>query len=117
MHDEAVVEAKRLLALSPDATDALGSLGYTHARSGERSQAHRELAELGALSKHKYVPSIDFATVYLGLGDKEQAFRWLEKACEERSGYLPWLTVHTKWAPLRADPQYSDLLRCKGLPE
>jgi TolB-like protein/DNA-binding winged helix-turn-helix (wHTH) protein/Flp pilus assembly protein TadD len=117
MHDEAVVEAKRLLALSPDATDALGSLGYTHARSGERSQAHRELAELGALSKHKYVPSIDFATVYLGLGDKEQAFRWLEKACEERSGYLPWLTVHTKWAPLRADPQYSDLLRCMGLPE
>jgi TolB-like protein/DNA-binding winged helix-turn-helix (wHTH) protein/Tfp pilus assembly protein PilF len=117
MHDEAVAEAKRLLALSPDTTDALGSLAYIHARTGERSQALRELASLGAFSKHKYVPSIDFATAYLGLGDKEQAFRWLEKACEERSGYLPWVTVSAKWAPLRSDPQYSDLLRCMGLPE
>ena len=117
MHAEAVVEAKRLLALSPDTTDALGSLAYIHARTGKRSQALRELAELEGLSKHKYVPSIDFATVYFGLGDKAQAFRSLEQACEERSGYLPWITVNARWAPLRSDPQYSDLLRCIGQPE
>lgn len=117
MHTEALAEAEKLSALSPGSPAALLTLASAHARSGERSQALRELDELRALSKRRYVPSYYFAIVYLRLGDKDQAFTWLEKAYEERSGFLPWLRVSTPWDPLRSDLRFSRLVRRLGLPD
>ncbi len=116
MYREALAEAEKLSALSPGSPAALFSLAYVHVRSGERSQGLRELNELRALSKQRYVPSDYFAIVYLWLGDKDQAFTWLEKAYEERTGFLPWLKVSPTWDPLRSDPRFQDLLRRIGLP-
>ena len=73
------------------------------------------LAELKAASKQKYVYSVGFARIYAGLGDKDQAFAWLEKAYEERSTGLYWLKVDPIWDPLRSDPRFNDLLRRIGL--
>jgi hypothetical protein len=69
------------------------------------------LAELRAQSTSRYVDPYLFAILYIGLGDKDQAIVYLDKACEDRSGYLPWLKVEPKWDGLRADPRFADLLR------
>jgi tetratricopeptide (TPR) repeat protein len=91
---------------------------YVHARLGERSQALRILDELKGASKQEYVSAYSFAVIYLGLGEKDQAFAWLEKAYEERSFLLPnYLKVDPIWDPLRSDPRFADLVRRIGLPQ
>jgi hypothetical protein len=91
-------------------------VAYVHARLGERSQALRILDELKASSKQKaaagYSFSFDFAVIYLGLGEKDQAFAWLEKAYEDRELIsLTTLKLDSMWDPLRSDPRFADLLR------
>ena len=78
----------------------------------------KRLQKMREASKRERVPPLDFAFTYVELGDKEQAFEWLEKAYEERSGPLVHLgdgTVCTCDA-LRSDPRFADLLRRIGLP-
>jgi hypothetical protein len=53
--------------------------------------------------------------VYIGLGDKEQAFVWLEKAFQERSNYVAFLKVFPLLDPIRSDPRFNDLVRRIGL--
>jgi hypothetical protein len=57
------------------------------------------------------------ATVYAGLGDRDKAFEWLEKAYQERSPRLTWLKVEPMLDSIRSDPRYADLLRRMGLPQ
>jgi predicted nucleic acid-binding protein len=94
---------------------SLALLGYAHARLGERSQALRILDQLEAASKERYTPAISFAAVYAGLGEKDQAFAWLEKAYGERTSRLGYLKVEPLWDPLRSDPRFAELLRHIGL--
>ena len=56
-----------------------------------------------------------FANVYVGLGDKERAFFWLEKAYEERSYYIAYMNVFPILDPLRSDPRFDNLLQRVGL--
>jgi len=116
MYREALSELETDKALTHGHPLALAYLGNVLARSGERSRALQVLAELKAASKQKYVNSASFARVYAGLGDKEQAFAWLEKAYEERSTGLYLLNVDPTWDGLRSDPRFNDLLRRIGLP-
>jgi hypothetical protein len=73
------------------------------------------LDQLRAASKQRYVPALSFVIVYVGLGEKEQAFTWLEKAYEERTNSLAYLKVAATWDPLRSDPRFTDLLQRIGL--
>jgi hypothetical protein len=57
------------------------------------------------------------AIVYVGLGDRERAVAWLDKAYQDRSAFLIWLKVEPLFDPLRSDPGFQDLLRRVGLPE
>jgi len=84
---------------------------------GERSEALRVAEELRAASKQRFVPAVCFAVVYVGLGEKDQAFTWLEKAYEERSSSLAYLKVDSIWDSLHSDPRFADLLRRMGLPQ
>ena len=74
------------------------------------------LEQLRAASKQRYVHALSFAIVYVGLGEKEQAFLWLEKAYVERTNSLAYLKVDATWDPLRSDPRFADLVRRIGLP-
>jgi hypothetical protein len=56
------------------------------------------------------------ARVYAGLGDKEKAFVWLEKAYAERASQLSWVKVDPTFDPLRSDPRFQDLLRRMNFP-
>jgi len=116
MYREALAEYEEYSALSGGSPRSTAFVGYAHARLGQRSQAFSVLEQLRAASKQKYVPALSFAIVYVGLGEKEQAFLWLEKAYDERTNSLAYLKVQATWDPLRSDPRFADLVRRIGLP-
>ena len=74
------------------------------------------LADLRMLAARRYVPAYAFATVYAGLGDKDQAFQYLDLALAERSGYLDYINVEPTLDGLRDDPRFAALLQQINLP-
>ncbi len=114
-YPEAIVEIHKAVELSGRDRRPLRDLGYGYAVSGKRAEALTVLKEIeGNYEKHKAIGQ-DFAAVYAGLGEKDQAFAWLEKDFQARSGLLAW----SRWTPpfdsLRSDPRFADLLRRMGL--
>jgi TolB-like protein len=93
----------------------LAGLGHVYAVSGKKSEALAVLDELKKLSAQEYVPGPSIALIYAGLGEKDQAFTWLEKGYEERSFQMQWLKVEPRWDNLRSDPRFTDLVRRVGL--
>ncbi len=89
---------------------------YVYARVGKAKEARSELAELERQAKTAPAWAHQVAAVYVALGEKDQAFSWLEKAYQGRSSFLRWLKVDTRFEPLRSDPRFQDLLRRVGLP-
>ena len=75
------------------------------------------LDELKQLSTIEYVPAPSLAIAYAGLGERDQAFAWLEKGYEERAFQMQWLNVEPRWDSLRSDPRFKDLVRHIGLPQ
>jgi adenylate cyclase len=63
-----------------------------------------------------YVPAIDFARAYLRLGQREQAFHWLERASKERNVYALLMNSDPLYDSLRSDPRFDSLLRQVGYP-
>jgi TolB-like protein/DNA-binding winged helix-turn-helix (wHTH) protein len=90
---------------------------YLYARMGQRAQARAALAKSLQLSKGKQVSSGAIALTYAALGDKDESFQWLEKACTERSSFMTSLKYWTVFDPLRGDPRFTDLLRRVSLPQ
>lgn len=73
------------------------------------------MQELEAKDARRESPGQYLAEVYAGLGEKDQAFMWLEKDDERRSGRLPNSCFRFTFDDLRSDPRYADLLRRMGL--
>jgi serine/threonine-protein kinase len=112
---EAATEFQRYFTLSGGNTLALASLANVRARAGERREAVRLGAQLRSLAAQKYVPAYQFAIIYAGLNNADEALRWLEKAYQERSDFLVCLKVEPLFDDLRADPRFRDLERRVGL--
>ena len=113
-YDKIAEEDKSVAAENQLVADGLG---WVYAVSGRRADALKIAKELGDLPSHTYVDFYQFATIYAGLGDKDEAFRLLEKGYEERSAGMPYLAVDPFWYGMRSDPRYVDLLRRMGLPQ
>jgi eukaryotic-like serine/threonine-protein kinase len=113
--NEAIAASERAAALSGRAPGALGFLGLAYGLAGRKDEANKVLKELLDLQRRRYVSPPALANVYIGLGDKDQVFFWLEKAYQERSNYMAWLKVFPLHDPLRSDPRFDDLLRRIGL--
>jgi tetratricopeptide (TPR) repeat protein len=89
---------------------------YTYALAGKKGEARKTLDELKALSQRRYVSPYQIAIAYLGLGDKEQAFQWLDKAYEVRSNdFGSGLKVDPRLDGLHSDPRFTALLKKMGL--
>ena len=97
--------------------DALGALGLAYGLAGDRGQAQAILRVLQQRSAKSYVPPYDFAQLYIGLGDKDKAFQWLEKARQDRGFAVAWLNVATDVDSLRSDPRFEELLKPIGFPK
>jgi serine/threonine protein kinase/Flp pilus assembly protein TadD len=115
---EAIAEFQRALELEKDNPEIWSGLGHAYALSGNRTEAQKVLDHLKGLSASSYVAPFDFAVIYAGLGEKDQAMAWLNRAYAERSYYMPvYLTTDARLDSLRSDPRFADLLRRVGLPE
>ncbi len=115
---EAIAEFQRALELEKENPEIWSGLGHAYALSGNRIEAQRVLDYLKELSVHSYVAPYDFAVIYAGLGEKDQAVAWLNRAYAERSYYMPvYLTTDARLDGLRSDPRFADLLRRVGLPQ
>jgi tetratricopeptide (TPR) repeat protein len=107
MWPQAIAEMQRILVNAGPPAQAL--LGYMLARGGRTDEARRILAALLDRSRRINGGAFDVATVYAGLGDKDQAFRWLEKSVGDRSIRLENLpsVIET----LRGDPRFETFRR------
>jgi serine/threonine-protein kinase len=113
---EAVSEFQTAATLSPGITWYKAGLGHAYARTGRIGEARKLLSELKELSKRSYVSWFDFAAIYAGLGEKDQAFACVEKAYEQRDPVLlRWGNVSSLLKPLRGDPRFAALVRKMGL--
>ncbi|HWN99908.1 MAG TPA: winged helix-turn-helix domain-containing protein [Blastocatellia bacterium] len=92
----------------------LSLLGHAYAVSGKKAEAQRILAELDQ-QKQRYVSPYTIATIYAGLGEKDQAFKWLEKAYEDRDIWLMNLDVDPVLKNLKLDRRFASLLERIGL--
>jgi len=113
---EALAAFQRARQLS-DFPQARATLGSSFALTGNRSEALKLLSEMKELSKKRYVPPFDMATLYLGLGDKEQALTWLEKAYDERSWWMAWINVDPALDTLRSEPRFQAIVRKMNFPQ
>ena len=111
----AVAECKKARETEPSIPWPLAELGHAYALAGRRGDAENVLRELERWSKRSYVPAYNFAEVYIGLGNKEQALAMLEKAYADRSMALTFVTADQEFDSLHSDPRFRDLVRHIGL--
>jgi serine/threonine-protein kinase len=112
MYAEAVAEYEhaRRITGAP-----VAGLAVTYARMGRAEDARKILRELIALAGQRYVTPESIATVYASLGEMDQAFAWLDKGQEARSGFLASSCPSPALDPLRSDPRFTAVLRKMGL--
>lgn len=115
MYPQAQQYYQSILAFAPHEPALLALLGHLYAVTGQQASARGIISQLQQMSGDKYVPSLYVALIYIGLGDKDQAFTWLDKAVEERCEYLIYLPTEPMADPLRDDPRFSALLEHLGL--
>ena len=117
MFAEAIEEFQKAVALSQRNPTYLASLGHGYAMAGQGAEARKLLQELRELSKQRYVLPYCFAVIHAGLGEKDEAFAYLEKGYQERDSWLNQLKVEPRLDGLRSDPRFADLVRRVGLPQ
>jgi TolB-like protein/Tfp pilus assembly protein PilF len=106
----AIEEYQKARALNDD-PQVLAALGHAYASSGKKTEALKVLNQLKELSKQRYVSAYSFAIFYLGLGDKEEALRWLEKSYQDRAGTdISSIKIDPFLDALRGDPRFEALV-------
>ena len=90
-------------------------LGAVYAWAGQRDRARVILRSLDARAKREDVHPMDFSLLYAALGQRDEAFRWLRRAYEERSFLLIWINVVSWYDGVRDDPRFAELVRDIGL--
>ena len=116
MFEDAIKEARKAMSLTGEGdTLTLSQLGIICALSGKRKRAEEVLARLDELSETKYVSPFLLALIHTGLGDYDEAFGCLERACEEKDPWMETLKVHPALDQLRGDHRYKKILALTGL--
>jgi hypothetical protein len=88
---------------------------YALAVTHHRDESQRVLRDLLESSTHRYLPPVPVALAYVGLGDRDAAFRWLEQGYRERSPQLHTIKTAAGFEPLRGDQRWKALLQRIGL--
>jgi serine/threonine protein kinase/Flp pilus assembly protein TadD len=115
-YEDAIREFQRAITLSGGGTDYIAALGRAYALAGKKQEAVETLDNLAKISNRLYVSPYYTALIYTALGDKDRAFEWLGKACEERSSFMFFLKVEPSFDSLRSDRRFQGLERCMKLP-
>jgi tetratricopeptide (TPR) repeat protein len=95
----------------------ISDLGCAYAAGGHAGKAKAILQKLEQKTQTSYVSPFLIAAIHCGLGEKERAFGWLEKAYNEHDTHIAYLLVDWRMDPLRSDPRFQDLVRRARLPQ
>ena len=112
---EAIVEFEKATELTGRSGEDLGMLGFAYGSTGRRDEALAIIKEMNAKYLRKEAAETDMASVYAGIGNKDEAFKWLEKAFQAHSSLLPGIGSDLQWESLRTDPRYANLMQRMGL--
>jgi serine/threonine-protein kinase len=108
--DQSLAETASAESAIPEWTVLVAQRGYTLGVMGRADAARAVRSEMEQLSAKRFVTAYGMALVHAGLGDKEQALLWLERAFAERSHWLVWLRLDPRWRLLRSDPRFAAML-------
>jgi serine/threonine protein kinase/tetratricopeptide (TPR) repeat protein len=111
---DAIAEMEKAWALDKE-PESLAQLGHMYAMAGSRKDAMNVIALLKELARKRYVSVYEFAVLYAGLGQRDEAFRWLEKVGEDRSEFFALVNVDPRLDVLHSDPRFGVLKRAVGL--
>jgi DNA-binding winged helix-turn-helix (wHTH) protein/TolB-like protein/tetratricopeptide (TPR) repeat protein len=111
MLDEAISEFDRAVHLAAEEPCSKGSLGHANALAGRAEAAQQLLQGLETPTEKRYVPSYAIALIYAGLGDKDKAISWLQRAYEDRSTGMAFLRTDPELSSLHSDPRFQELSR------
>jgi tetratricopeptide (TPR) repeat protein len=117
MYEQAIAEFQKAVDLSGGQVRCVAGLGRAYAVAGKRDQARNVLEQLKKRSRQSYVSHYELALICTGLGEKDQAFAWLEQAYEEHDRRLAELRVGPQVDSLRSDPRFQDLVRRMNFPQ
>lgn len=111
---EALTEAEKSVELSKRLSGPLATLGGIYARTGKRNEAEAIVKELKEKFAQRQANGYDIARLYIGLGDRDQAFEWLEKDFQSRNATMPNFLSTPPLSYLHDDPRFKDLTRRVG---
>jgi tetratricopeptide (TPR) repeat protein len=114
-YDDALVSYQRAIKLSGSSPAMLAAPGHAYAMLGRRGEARQVLSQLHALSAQQFFSPYHIAVIHAALGETDQAFDWLSRACDVHSEALIWLAVDPMLDSLRSDPRFAQLMTRIGL--
>ena len=115
MRRDAIRAFKKAVTYSGQGSRYIASLAHAYGVAGRRKEALSLLEELSNLARKRYISPFAFALICTGLGNKDQAFAWLDRAYQERADALPFVKVNPRLAPLRSDSRFQTLIRRMSL--
>ena len=115
MYDEAMAEYRATDAALPNWVVTLAGIGNVEGVANRKNEAREMLTRLDGLAKERYVTPYGVALIYAGLGEKDQALNWLQKALEDRSHWLVWMRLDPRWDPIRKDARFEEISRRVGI--
>jgi tetratricopeptide (TPR) repeat protein len=110
MYAEAIATFEQARKMTADLPFLVMAAGHAHAVAGDVAEANNALKKLAQLKQTWFVPDLYPAAIYVGLGDKTQAFHYLDLAYQQRIDRLVYLKVEPMADPIRSDPRFSQLL-------
>ena len=113
--DEATKQYQKAMSLAHNDLTMLGEIGRSYARAGKKDTAMKILKELQEYFKQGNSVAFAIANVYLGLGNKEKTFIWLEKSYQDEIGMVLDLKNNPFWDSIRTDPRFIALMKKIGL--
>ncbi len=108
---EAIAEFNAARKSSGGSSEPLTQSGYALAKSGDRQAAQAALEELQSIGKENYVPAYNYAMIYNGLGETDEALNYLEKSSKQREAQMASIKIDTRWDNLRSEPRFSGLMK------
>jgi hypothetical protein len=115
MLEMALVEFSKAETGRPNWPVAMAADGYVSGGAGQRDAAGLMIKRLQELAQQRYVTPYGVALVFVGLGKKDDAFFWLNKALDDRSHWLVWLNLDPRWNSIRKDSRFKKLTEQVGL--
>ena len=113
---DALAEMRKGAALLTGIVVVSADIGHVHVAAGDRRAAERVIGELQQEAARRYVSPFEIALIYVGIGDTNRAFEWLDKAYADRSDLLVYLKVDPRLDPIRSDRRFGELVARVGIP-